>query len=356
MSVLNQRVCFFIGAGASVPFNYPTTAGFLKILNETDSISNQEFWAKCYKNLYSMTEDGIRQFDIELLLKELEEYENFLAELLDQDSLKKRNLFGENTYTNVKLSGKKQQEVLFEGFCKEQRGNIRKLRVKIYHLIYETYAKDKEATESFKETYKHLFNKFVKRCDIFTTNYDSCIENAFLRDKELKSKFTDGFQEIDGDFIFNDSFFQRQVSGTNYNYRLFKLHGSVNWKRDPNNPNRIFRQNLFVPSELDYYLMIYPGTKKIEGYPFKEMYEHFRKELTVSKYCVIIGFSFRDDYINEIFEDTLNENDIRYLIWNPDKHLEHNFPEDRVIRFPYNFTKANIDLFLNTLQDDYKSR
>ena len=77
MSTLPIRVSFFLGAGASAAFNYPTTEGFLRQLNDTDSIKNQEFWESSVTKLRSISENTNRQFDIEVLLEELKDYENF---------------------------------------------------------------------------------------------------------------------------------------------------------------------------------------------------------------------------------------------------------------------------------------
>ena len=53
-------------------------------------------------------------------------------------------------------------------------------------------------------------------------------------------------------------------------------------------------------------LLIYPGGKdEPETEPFKEVFQRFKKSMQESNVCYVVGFSFRDDYLNKIFTEFL---------------------------------------------------
>jgi hypothetical protein len=94
------------------------------------------------------------------------------------------------------------------------------------------------------------------------------------------------------------------------NIYLYKLHGSLNWKkhkvygveatseeRRSNDPN--YSENLLV----------YPTVSPKDGEfmePYKTIRATFKKFMETNDICIVIGFSFRDEHINEIFSSFLN--------------------------------------------------
>lgn len=349
MSIEIPKVSFFMGAGASIPFGYPATKEFLEHLNNTPSIANQEFWESTIDILQTLNKNTA--LDVEVLLEELEDYEKFLSELINNKHLKNQHLFGNNKYIKQYKNGRVDKPIEFSTHCIRQLAEIKRFKEQIYKELYDTYANEYPSEEDCEETLKALFKIFQSgKCDIFTTNYDTCIERLFFRDESLYSVFSDGFDFYQGDIVFKENFHKGNLI-----YRLFKLHGSVNWKRDPDDKNKIHRVNLKDLSSLEYHPIVYPGTKEVNEYPFDVLYKAFEAELKKSLYCVIIGFSFSDIQINQILLDTLNSTAIKYIIWNPEQDLKHNFPEDRIIKFPYNFTKEKIDDFKEVIIEDFKS-
>jgi hypothetical protein len=96
--------------------------------------------------------------------------------------------------------------------------------------------------------------------------------------------------------------------------KLYKLHGSLNWRRKHDlsvvrvNPeertrgSKRYRENL----------LIYPAEKlnnEVERIvdpqkePFGELHIRFRQMFKESKSAIFIGFNFRDEYINEIIKE-----------------------------------------------------
>lgn len=85
--------------------------------------------------------------------------------------------------------------------------------------------------------------------------------------------------------------------------KLFKLHGSLNWRRRQDDSvvkigseertrgTKRFKENLLV----------YPAEKfKPTIEPFKTLHGLFEKYFEECETCVFIGFAFRDEYLNSI--------------------------------------------------------
>lgn len=343
-----EKVSFFLGAGASKAFGYPTTVEYLDVAKK--KFRDDELWQAAMEIIPTIRKGEI--VDIEVILQELEDFENYFNEILKKNSFKKHYLFGDNLFTLVS-KGKTANPVPVKSVYSNNLYMAKNLREQIYRNIYDTYWDKPKEGEDYSYTYKELVSNFQNNnIDIFTTNYDLCLENTFRRDQILKPLFTDGFGDQFGDTIFLNNY-----SDSKFKYRLYKLHGSINWKRDPENQDDennpiIHRINLRDLSQnLSYHPLLYPGTgtKNIQEYPFNKIYNQFSEQLVKSNYCIIIGFSFRDEAINSIFKQALEDNDgLTYIIWNP-KRPDINFNSVRVKIFPEKFDHSNIGKFMDFL-------
>jgi hypothetical protein len=105
----------------------------------------------------------------------------------------------------------------------------------------------------------------------------------------------------------------------NARIKLFKLHGSIDWKFNSNKELYVLdEQNL---TKLEDNAILYPGFKGVPQIePFKTLHKQFEISLKSGSHLIVIGFAFRDEHINSIIKEALNENkDIKVTIWNPDK-------------------------------------
>ena len=127
--------------------------------------------------------------------------------------------------------------------------------------------------------------------EVFTTNYDLLIEQAF----EMQGvPYFDGFAgalkpSFDLRAIEEDMLPRRWV-------RLWKLHGSINWLVIR---NRVFRgtgngeRRVIHPSHLKYH--------ESRRMPYLAMMDRLRRFLRNSSAVLILcGYSFRDEHINEV--------------------------------------------------------
>ena len=168
-----------------------------------------------------------------------------------------------------------------------------------------------------------------KPLDIFTLNHDNSLEMAL---GGLGVSFTTGFRRTD--LIWDCSEFDNKL----LDVRIFKLHGSINgglssWYPPPPEKSDSSK-DLYQLTE--YYLAYYPelvdfvenpigivqskykksgmigimnfGMHKESMYTtgqFNSIFNHFIKGINSASFCVVAGYSFQDEKINEILYEAL---------------------------------------------------
>jgi SIR2-like domain len=124
-----------------------------------------------------------------------------------------------------------------------------------------------------------------------------------------------------------------------------KLHGSIDWWIRNNDMKIVPREHPFslMGEAYDKRLMIYPVyDKKVSRQPFASLYNYFRALLQIHDVYIIVGYSFRDQSINDAFIDSLLKNEgSRIVIINrrPDRIMNkiQDFPHNKidVIKIPF---------------------
>lgn len=149
------------------------------------------------------------------------------------------------------------------------------------------------------------------RLKVFTLNYDCCVEDAC---REAEIDITTGFDPITKKW--NPSVFETRIRGIN----LYKLHSSLRWL--PVRDNRVLQHKFTLmellpgedrqlPDNIDVQkepeLILGPGNKLQYDDPFLSLFYEFRKSLFEAKYCVVIGFGYRDPHITKSIDDAIDE-------------------------------------------------
>jgi hypothetical protein len=315
-----MRTILFLGAGASKPFGYPTTSEFLEIA-EKKGLPNP------FGELVQVLKAKRRILDIETVLWELEDVE-LTIKLLDLNGSYKKYLFREQN-----LLGHPDQ-------IKNYAASIPKLRQQIQRLVYDTYWA--EPKNSPREIFDELFDAIGRPIDVFSTNYDLCIENTFWGDPYEEGYLSDGFGYSSGTVQWKTGTYESSQ------IRLYKLHGSVNWKRDSH--NRLWRSPDHDFTDFKDHVIIYPGSKgEPKGEPFEYLYSQLGLRLKRCEVCIVVGFSFRDEFINNMFLEAIKANSrLKILIWNPSPPAT-TFPQKNVISYPKPFENANVKEIVSQL-------
>ncbi|MFL5765465.1 MAG: SIR2 family protein [Bacteroidia bacterium] len=318
------KILIFTGAGLSVPLGLPATNGFDNTISKIPSV----LWPHIEKYL---KKDGNPK-DIERVLYLLENFvkeDDFTRFLLREG---KANSHYKIVYDNLEA----------------QKANANHAIFQIKADIFELLAKF-DANRAF-QLYSGILNEIRSEhpnsaFSIFTTNYDLTFENAVSDNEDELLKL--GFDNVY--YSFQAGRFGRQAyNGTEdfaWNPKIIeykKLHGSLDWVEDN---GRIFKTGVTNrPKDPGEMPVLYPGYKGIPSSPpYSDMHEWLLERLDQADIVFVLGFAFRDQYINNIFDFVLKKKkEIGIFCYNPATAAE--LPADSYIP---SFTRKYSDKFFH---------
>lgn len=153
------------------------------------------------------------------------------------------------------------------------------------------------------------------RAKIFTTNYDRCIEEA---SEKIGLVLVDGFSHslvqkfnrdnFDYDLVRRSSV-EKRVEYLDGVLHLYKLHGSIDWRRRQSD-NAVIRS---TKSDCDHIpILIYPRSSKYQeafSHPYLDMFIAWQTALREPDTTLIIsGFGFADDHVSAPIWSALESN------------------------------------------------
>ncbi len=167
---------------------------------------------------------------------------------------------------------------------------------------------------TFAKWIRALYSDRAWPVEIFTTNYDVFIEEAFDR---LGVPYFDGFVGSVEPFFAPESVEAEPGSTADYLYpprgwtRLSKLHGSINWcARRSSDTDTIHRLSGLAGEDEE--LVIYPSHEKyVESrkLPFITFQDRLRRFAASGEGLLIVcGFAFGDQHLNDILIQGLRSN------------------------------------------------
>lgn len=179
---------------------------------------------------------------------------------------------------------------------------------KNYELFIRRTAKLRENTSSQFDT-----------VNLFTTNYDLFLENAL---DNLDYAYTDGFRaKLHPEFNITEYSrrpvdvahrFRNRWSPVSPFFRVYKLHGSINWIEVDGKIEKT--SNIKKTGES---VVIAPTTSKYadsQGAPYSDLFRELSVQLlNPNSLLVINGFGFGDEHINELIIQALGRSDFALL-------------------------------------------
>jgi hypothetical protein len=157
----------------------------------------------------------------------------------------------------------------------------------------------------------------LPRAKIFTLNYDLLLERAL---DNLGVLYFDGFlgtinrtlrtESYHYDLYYPGETTEGRVSRVDRVLHLYKLHGSINWRRRTTAASDVIISHT-DPTETEYGdVMIYPSPLKVtemNGYPYSEMFRHFSSHIHQPQSALVtIGYRFQDSHINRLIYQALS--------------------------------------------------
>ena len=329
---ISSEVVFFLGAGASVYAGVPHTYAFVEEFKNSPLLDEYD------KKTVEFIETRLLQWK-----KERGEYPRIDIELLME--------------TLDKL-GRKDDEAILQFFeLKKYLLEDYSSKIPLLDKI-KTFVKQRTVVQEDKVKYLEPLLGFIEEyhpLDIFSVNYDICIEQFC---NVYKKSYRDGFEAE-----WNPSVF----SASNIDIRLYKLHGSITWYKTSSGgfvKSVIKSDNEkieLLTGEKAESLMLYPMRKWEYAEPLLENLLTLKNKLQSEncKYVVVVGYSFRDDYIRDIFWDAARKNkELILILVDPNafqrysERLEyysipdkiHSSLKGKVIPLPFKFELAFPDL------------
>lgn len=297
-----RNVALLIGNGASVPLKAPNIGNVRSIVNEL------EVEPYALKDSSDQT-DALSMLDVLLPDGKLLGVEPFLGTLYQLRALIQTLPHNTLSVNDVKIEAKSIQA-------------LERLIKKWLFLRCEPVG----VTDGQNDltSHKELLRRFLlrpvslPRLKVFTTNYDLAIERAL---DEIGVWYFDGFvgtvsralrsESYHYDLYFPGETTEGKVSRVDRVVQLYKLHGSLNWRRRTDgNGIDIIMDNKRPENDNYGEVMIYPSPLKVaemHGYPYSEMLRQFAFHIHQPQSVLFtVGYSFRDDHINRIIYQALS--------------------------------------------------
>ena len=324
-NIYNAPVMFFLGAGASVPLGLPTTAGFWKDL-KSRPIQPQEAHELLLQLEKDISDNGVT--DIEMILDRLLDWETQAQRFAEHPVSRKLTDVQERLADNI----------------------ARQAHQAILSRVVDTYGdvNPNDAASLWNAVFKGIWNLGIRTLPVFTTNYDTVIEQAVLFSEDLQRAdaqvaqydneesgqynqvapqgyitLRDGFKLGHREFASWDKweFHGYDEDPDRLTVVLSKMHGSVTWtfvsgRDDESQLEGPLEEYGYDPGE-DSVGLLPPGvgrdpmgrttaihypylSKPLPDYELITVpYNYFLSCLSGCKLCISIGSKFRDGRIIE---------------------------------------------------------
>ena len=164
---------------------------------------------------------------------------------------------------------------------------------------------------------------------VFTLNYDLCVERAYQAEYgEFPERGFDKENRFWSHELLEDA------DPGDKNFYLYKLHGSIDWVRDPNSGKLTFSDST-SKIKIDDGQIIFGLTYKLQYVdPFLFLVYQLRRLSLEAKLILVVGYGFADEHINGILRQALRGNSDKRLIavtspggTKPDDEKQHDFEQ-----------------------------
>lgn len=315
--LLLRNVNFLFGNGTSLPLGAPSISKVKSWLEQFDK--KFEKAKDSEKTAYKIIDDNKDQFNSGLnILKDLMKNSK-----LDTDFETLLGILIQSVYAGDNTIFQSKKIMINDVEYKREEINSAINLIKTF--IFSSCKSFVENLNDYQVTaHKSFIRKVLlrpatlPRIKIFTTNYDLVLEKCL---DELGVYYFDGFvgghekrlrpESYNYDLYYPGETTEGTVNRVDRVLQLFKLHGSINWKRVKETAENIFGIKQEYPDENEISnLVIYPSTLKYGetlAYPYSEMFRLFSTSLFRPQTVLFtFGYSFKDEHINRIIYQALS--------------------------------------------------
>jgi hypothetical protein len=285
------ELIILLGAGASVDAGIPASG---QMITKLETLLESERTWEDYRPLYHFVKASLISSEVmrgkASSIPDIERVVNTLSELEKNTECALYPFMSGWHQRLVELAGRD-----FDG--------VKKFRSLILNRLRDWISLQSYSTTRYYESFYRLREELKFAIRIFSLNYDLCLEkNAGTRELEL------GFDPESEVWDFR-RFESRDETGPDI--YLYKLHGSIDWYRDKDHGN-VLKLSATPRASPDLIFGTDYKMQYIDPYLFYA-YE-FRRYSLESRVILTIGYSFRDDHINGIIAQALQNNRDRVLV------------------------------------------
>ena len=283
------KISFFLGAGASAPYGMPTAGEFMKLLQNRGR--NRRRWQEVIDALGASSAEGL--FD---RLGDTARY------------------FGTDAGRSVRSRLLKSAP----GGPTRWMRDVPGLEADLRDRIFEAYRWNPENDALLCAILGPLLDLAAGQDEVpvYTTNYDRCVEE-YCSNPARGLLCYDGFQAdaVAGRFRWAGTY-GRGGAGAARALKLYKLHGSLGWKLGPYGPERLAYESR---SNSKHYkdLLVYPSSRTdplTKVALFETVFREFGSSLLSSDMCIVVGYSFRDPGIAEVFKEFVRDDRLLVMV------------------------------------------
>lgn len=300
MSSRSKDIIFLLGAGASAEAGIPTSAAMID--NIEHLLDRDERW-KRFRDLYHHVKSaiyysaGLRGKFNSQVSYNIETLVNTLYELEKNEDHPLYPFIATWNSRFVALAGAD-----FTG--------VREFRRMILEALKKWMCPEDTAQGDYYRGLARLQKDLNFPLPVFSLNYDLCVERLTDRDFRVEA----GFAGFSNKHVWDWERFEEASPNPLSQIMLYKLHGSINWKRDEAT-KQLFSVEQVENIDPDRMEVIFGRDFKLEAAdPYLFYAYEFRRYALLAKLVVVVGYGFGDAHINKMLTQGLRDDLNRQML------------------------------------------
>lgn len=300
MTSRSKDIIFLLGAGASAEAGIPTSADMIHRIEEL--LTKESKW-KTYADLYNHVKSaiyyssGLRghfndqvSYNIEILVNTLNELER------NEDH---------PLYPFIAAWNSR-----FVALAQPDFSGVRVFRRLILEALKKWMCPEDTSDGDYYKGLLLLQRDLNFPLPVFSLNYDLCVERLADRDFRIET----GFAGFGPKHIWDWERFEVDSPNPPPQIVLYKLHGSINWKRDGLTKD-LFSVEQIESIDSDRMEVIFGRDFKLDAAdPYLFYAYEFRRYTLMASLIVVVGYGFGDTHINKMLTQGLRAADNRRLL------------------------------------------
>lgn len=300
MTIRSKDIIFLLGAGASAEAGIPTSADMIQRIQEL--LKNDKKWEK-YANLYNHVKSaihysaGLRGYFNDQVNYNIETLVNTLYELERNED--------HPLYPFIAAWNSRFVALAQPGFS-----GVREFRRLILEALKKWMCPEDTSDGDYYFGLARLQKVLNFPLPVFSLNYDLCVERLNDRDFRVET----GFGGFGPRNVWDWERFEEMSPPPLPQIMLYKLHGSINWKRD-DSTKQLFSVEQIENIDSDRMEVIFGRDFKLEAAdPYLFYAYEFRRYTLMASLIVVVGYGFADAHINKMLTQGLRANSNRRLL------------------------------------------